>query len=62
MQTNPAANYEWWDALGLRDKSETKFLRKGPGTRVVSRGSEIALGVGHVTLQSGWGPTPVDPL
>ena len=29
MQTNPAANYSWWDSLGLRDKNETKFLRKG---------------------------------
>ena len=29
MQSNPAANYSWWDSLGLRDKNETTFLRKG---------------------------------
>ncbi len=29
MKSNPATNYEHWDSLGLRDKSETTFMRKG---------------------------------
>jgi len=29
MQRNPNVNYSWWDELGIRKKSESKFLRKG---------------------------------
>lgn len=29
MKANPTTNYQHWDSLGLRDKNETNFMRKG---------------------------------
>ncbi|GAB1611067.1 sulfotransferase 4A1-like [Argonauta hians] len=29
MSNNPSVNYSWWDNLGIRDQTQTKFLRKG---------------------------------
>jgi len=29
MSKNPAVNYSHWDELGLRNKNETPFMRKG---------------------------------
>ena len=29
MKKNPLSNYSWWNDLGLRDKNESDFLRKG---------------------------------
>ena len=29
MKENPRTNYQHWDNLGLRDKNETTFMRKG---------------------------------
>jgi hypothetical protein len=29
MSVNPAVNYSHWDDLGIRNKNETPFLRKG---------------------------------
>ena len=29
MKNDPRTNYEHWDTFGLRNKNETKFMRKG---------------------------------
>ncbi len=29
MKNSAASNYSWWDDLGIRNKTETPFLRKG---------------------------------
>ncbi len=29
MKINPTTNYNQWDAFGIRDKSESSFMRKG---------------------------------
>ena len=29
MKENPSVNYSWWDDLGLRNKREAHFMRKG---------------------------------
>ena len=46
MKANPATNYEHWDSLGLRDKKETVFMRKGNEGHSSQRHSKTA------TLQS----------
>lgn len=29
MANNPCVNYQHWDDLGIRNKNEAKFMRKG---------------------------------
>ncbi|ESO02472.1 hypothetical protein HELRODRAFT_65652 [Helobdella robusta] len=29
MKDNPSVNYSWWDDLGIRNKKEANFMRKG---------------------------------
>ncbi len=48
MKSNPSTNYSWWDELGLRDKKETQFFRKGGSTsRFFSPISPVSLCIWH---------------
>lgn len=33
MSIDPSVNYQHWDDLGIRNKNEAKFMRKGIGSK-----------------------------